>query len=119
MNVAIISAGTAPIYYDSLEKCIDKLIETSGCYLFNILCGFVEGRTDGKPSLGEIYAKNNGAPILYITEKTTEKLINKLFFKADYIFFLLDGDPFINKLFMRYKMTGKHGSAIKISNGKD
>ena len=114
MNVAIISAGTAPIYYDKLDKHLNKLIETSQCFLFNILCGGVEGSKSTQETLGELWAKNNGAPILYFFEKTTDKLINKLFYKADYIIFLLDGDPFVNKLLMKYKMTGKHGSAIRI-----
>ena len=110
MNVAIISAGTGPIYYNKLDKYLNKLIETSQCFLFNILCGGVEGSKSTQETLGELWAKNNGAPILYFFEKTT----NKLFYKADDIIFLLDGDPFINKLFMKYKMTGKHGSAIRV-----
>lgn len=114
MNVAIISAGTGPRYYDKLDKHLNSLIETSQCFLFNILCGYVEGSRNAEPSLGEMFAKNNGAPLLFITEKSVSKLINKLFYKADYIIFLLDGNPFVNNLFMKYKMTGKHGSAIRV-----
>ena len=114
MRVAVVSSSTDDKYYDLLNKKINDLIETSQCYLFYILCGNLE---DGKPiprTLGEIWALKNGAPILYISEKTTDKLTRRLFSEADYIFFLLDGNPFINKLFMKYKMTGKHGSAIEV-----
>ena len=114
MNVAVIAAATVPIYYEMLDKRLNSLIESSQCFLFNILCGTVEGSKSNEETLGEIWAKNNGAPILYITEKTTEKLINKLFYKADYIIFFLDGNPLINKMFMKYKMLGKHGSVIKV-----
>lgn len=114
MNVAILSAATAPLYYELLDNKLNTLIESSQCFLFNILCGFVEGRSNLQESLGETWAKRHGAPILYITEKTTDKLLHKLFLKADYIIFILDGNPFINKAFMQYKMLGKHGSVIKI-----
>lgn len=114
MKIAIISAGTAPRYYRLLDKKLNELIESSQCYLFYILCGFTEGRNDSPKTLGEIWAEKNGAPTLYISEKTTEKLLHKTFLIADYVFFLLDGNPIINKALMQYKMMGKHGSVIKV-----
>lgn len=114
MKVAMVSAATVPRYYTLLENKLNSLVETSQCFLFYILCGYVEGRKSAEPTFGEMWAKKYGAPVLYISEKTTEKLINKLLIEADYIIFLLDGNPLINKAFMKYKMMGKHGSVIKV-----
>ena len=122
MKVAILSAATAPLYQELLDKRFDELIESSQCFLFYILCGYVKGSEKAESvekSLGEIWAEKHGAPILYISEKSTELLLNRLFSEADYIIFLLDGNPFINNAFMRYKMTGKHGTVIKINKPKE
>ena len=114
MKIAILSAGTGPRYYSLLDKKLNELIESSQCYLFYVLCGFVKDSNEAPKSLGELWAENNGAPILYISEKTVDKLLHALFLNADYIFFLLDGNPLINKAFMQYKMMGKHGSVIRV-----
>lgn len=111
MKVAIIAA-TGALNYRLLDNKLNELIESSGCYLFYILCGYIEGRKSEEETLGELWAKNNGAPTLYIHEKTTDKLIDRLIFSADYAIFILDGNPLINNAFMRYKMSGKHGSVI-------
>lgn len=113
MKVAIVAAAGA-LNYRLLDKRLNELIETSGCYLFYILCGYIEGRKSNEETLGEKWARINGAPTLYIHAKTTNELIDKLIFKADYAIFILDGNPLINNAFMRYKMTGKHGSVIKV-----
>ena len=112
MNVAIIAA-TGALNYRLLDKKLNELIESSGCYLFYILCGYVEDRKSKEETLGEVWAKNNGAPILYIHEKTIDRLIDLMILKADYAIFILDGNPLINNAFMRYKMTGKHGTVIR------
>lgn len=113
MNVAIIAATNA-LNYRLLDNKLNELIESSGCYLFNILCGFVEGDNNEEKSLGELWAKNNGAPVIYIKEKTVDKLIDRMILKTDYAIFILDEEnPIIKKIFMRYKMAGKHGSVIK------
>ena len=114
MKVAVLSAKSSEKYYDLLNKKLNNLIETSQCYLFYILCGNLEDSTSTPISLGELWAKRNGAPILYISEKTNDKLVHRLFSEADYILFMLDGNPFINKLLMKYKMLGKHGTVIKV-----
>ena len=111
MKVAIIAA-TGALNYRLLDNKLNELIESSGCYLFYILCGYIEGRKSNEETLGELWARNNGAPTLYIHEKTTDKLIDRLIFSADYAIFILDGNPLINNAFMRYKMSGKHGSVI-------
>ena len=113
MNVSIIAATDA-LNYRLLDNKLNELIESSGCYLFNILCGFVEGDNNEEKSLGELWAKNNGAPVIYIKEKTVDKLIDRMILKTDYAIFILDEEnPIIKKIFMRYKMAGKHGSVIK------
>ena len=114
MKVAILSSSAEDKYYKLLDKKINTLINTSQCYLFYILCGYTEDRNRGPVTLGELWAERNGAPILYISEKTTDKLLNKLFFKANYVIFLIDGNPIINKALMKYKMLGKHGSVVKV-----
>ena len=114
MNLAIIGGGPLPLYYTLLDNKLNQLIESSGCYLFTVLCGGVIGQERKEKSLGELWAKNNGAPIMYIFEKTEDKLINQIFLKANYVIFILDGNPNINNIFMRYKMLGGHGSVIKV-----
>lgn len=112
MNVAIIAAAGA-LNYRLLDEKLNELIETSQCFLFNVLCGYVEGKRSDEKTLGELWAIKNGAPTLHIHAKTTDELIDKMIFKADYAIFILDGNPLINNIFMRYKMTGKHGSVIR------
>lgn len=115
MKISVLSAQTSPRYYNLFDKKINSLIETSQCYLFYILCGFTEGRNESPQTLGELWAEKNGAPTLYISEKTTDRLLDRLFLEADYVFFLIDGNPTINKALMKYKMLGKHGSVIKVN----
>lgn len=114
MKVAIIAA-TGALNYRLLDEKLNSLIESSGCYLFTILCGSI-GKKKSKETetLGEIWARKNGAPVEYIFAKTENELIDKMIFKADYVIFILDGNPLINNVFMRYKMAGKHGSVIKV-----
>lgn len=82
--------------------------------MFYILCGYIEGRKSNEETLGELWARNNGAPTLYIHAKSDNELIDKMIFKADYAIFILDGNPLINNAFMRYKMAGKRGTVIKL-----
>ena len=113
MKVAMVSAATAPRYYTLLENKLNSLVETSQCFLFYILCGYIEGRKSNEETLGEKWARINGAPTLYIHAKSDNDLIDKMIFKADYAIFILDGNPLVNNAFMRYKMAGKHGSVIR------
>ena len=116
MNVAIVSAAAGALEYRLLDKKLNELIETSQCFLFYILCGYVEGRKSKEKTLGEKWAERNGAPILYISEKTTDRLLDRMILKADYAIFILNGNPLINNAFMRYKMLGKHGSVIRVAD---
>ena len=114
MRIAIIAA-TGALNYRLIDEKINALIESSGCYLFTILCGSIEGKKSKEAkTLGEIWAGRNGAPVEYIFAKTENELIDKMIFKADYVIFILNDSPLIKNIFMRYKMSGKHGSVIKI-----
>ncbi len=114
MRVAIIAA-TSALNYRLIDEKINALIESSGCYLFTILCGSIEGKKSKEAkTLDEIWAGRNGAPVEYIFAKTENELIDKMIFKANYIIFILDDSPLIKNIFMRYKMLGKHGSVIKV-----
>ena len=114
MLVSIICGGTLPLYYELLDNKLNDLIESSGCYLFTILCGRVSGQEKINDSLGQRWAAANGCPVKYITAKTEEQLISKMINLSDYAIFILDGNSLINNIFMRYKMMGKHGSVIKV-----
>ena len=118
MKLAIVAAAGA-LNYCLLDKKLNELIETSQCFLFYVLCGYVEGKKSKEKTLGELWAEKNGAPTLYIHAKTANELIDKLVFKADYAIFILDGNPLINNTFMRYKMTGKPGSVIYNKKERD
>ena len=111
MNIAIIAA-TGAVNYRLLNEKLNELIESSGCYLFNILCGSIENNKSKEETLGETWARKNGAPVIHIYAKTVNELVDKLILKADYAIFILDGNPLINNIFMRYKMSEKHGSVI-------
>ena len=41
MSVAVLSAKVNEQYYKKLDETLNNLIETSQCFLFNILCGYV------------------------------------------------------------------------------
>lgn len=114
MRIAIIAA-TGALNYRLIDEKINALIESSGRYLFTILCGSIEGKKSKEAkTLGEIWAGRNGAPVEYIFAKTENELIDKMIFKADYVIFILDDSPLIKNIFMRYKMSGKHGSVIRV-----
>ncbi len=112
MKVLIIGTVDA-ISYRLLNKKLNQLIEKSQCFLFYVLCGYIGQNKSDKTELGELWAKKNGAPVLYTSAFSEEKLMHRLLFKADYAIFILDGTSLINNIFMQYKMMGKHGSAIK------
>lgn len=114
MNVAIIGNAGGAYRYRLLDKKLNELIETSECFLFNILCGIVDGEFYERTALAKEWGINNGAPLLFLHEKTEDKVLKRILNKADYTIFILDKDPFVKNIFMKYKMTGKHGSVIKV-----
>ena len=112
MNIAIIAADGA-LNYRLVDKKINEIIEKTQDYGICILCGFIKGAESKEETLGEKWAKQNGAPIRWVHAKTATKLMDAMILKADYAIFILDGNPLINQALMRYKMAGKHGAVIK------
>lgn len=114
MKVAILAAAGA-LNYRLVDKKLNELIETSGCYLFYILCGYVDGKKSSEETIGEKWARENGLPVLYTHAKTREKLVDRIILEADYAIFVFgeNTENFIKNAFMRYKMSGKHGTVIK------
>lgn len=109
-----IVAAVGALNYTLIDKKVNQLIEKSGCYAFYVISGYVNGEKSKYTRLASDWAKENGAPVYKISEKSEEELVNKVILKADCVVFLLNGDPVINNSFMRYKMAGKHGSVIKV-----
>lgn len=114
MKVAILAAAGA-LNYRLVDKKLNELIETSGCYLFYTLCGYVDGKKSNEETIGEKWARENGLPVLYTHAKTREQLMDRIILEADYIIFVFEENTenFIKNVFMRYKMSGKHGTVIK------
>lgn len=109
----IIVAAVGALNYRLLDEKLNLLIEESGCYAFYIFSGYVNGEKSKYTRLASKWAKENGCPVIKILENSEEKLLDRMILKADYAIFILDGDPLINNIFMRYKMSGKHGSVIR------
>ena len=107
IKIAVIGGDYQSI--DLLSGKIYEFLDKYDLYIVTILAA-----DDSVPSLGAIWARENGMPVKYIKASTPEKLINRLFFfEADYIFFVLHDEQWIKNLIMRYKMTGKHGTVIQ------
>ena len=110
--------------YDKLTNTMEKLITDSQCYLFSILCG---GTTDIAPApftnstklhpnrpLGETWAHNNGAPVEYIYNSNSERLLDEIAQTADYVVADLSNEnQFVKRLVMKMKNLGKHGTVVK------
>lgn len=110
--------------YDKLTNTMEKLITESQCYLFTVMCG---GTTPIEPApftgnvdpnidrpLGEIWARNNGAPVEYIYNPDVERLLDEIAGGADYIVADLSEDnQFVKRLMMKMKSLGKHGTVVK------
>ena len=95
--------------YELLDETMQKMIETYQWFIFTVVC------TNG--SLGELWAKNNGAPIEYFVIKTddTTSIINQLVKRADYLVAAYDGkNNFCRQLMMKMKMEDKHGESVRI-----
>ena len=114
MNLLILGDADGAYRYRLLDKKLNELIETSECFLFNILCGVIEGEFYEKTLLGKEWGVNNGAPLRIYHGKTEEEVLRVLISKTDYAIFILDGNAQIKNIFMKYKMSGKHGSVIQV-----
>ena len=106
MNVAIVGGGLE--YYNIVDAALQEMIEQKGVYLFSMLCG-------GPDTIGAVWATNNGIPYYIIQGKTPEQKQKNLLRESDFIIFLLsDSNQPLKNFMMEYKMTGKHGTVLKI-----
>ena len=66
-------------------------------------------------SMGEQWARNNGAPIEYLFAENPEKLIDLLAWKCDYIVIKLKDDSprWQKNLLMKMRAAGKHGTIVR------
>lgn len=99
--------------YNELDAAMNKLIEESQTYLFNIICGgvqFSENKT-----IAEQWAENNGCPIVRLYNSDFDKLIYQLRKECDYLVIRIsDETPQWQKnLMMQLKSDGKHGTVIR------
>lgn len=104
MRIAILG----PWNFDQLSAAMEKLITESQCYLFTVVCGGTD-RDNAINSIGYKWAKANGAPVEFITNKNIDKLINKLVDEIDFVVALNDGNGITKKIIMKMSMLGKHG----------
>ena len=94
-----------------LSKELYQFMQAHDLYIFDVLLG-----NTGKPSsasLGRLWAEEVGMPTKTIYASTPEKLMNRLLYEADYIFFVYHNEQWLKNLIMRYRMTGKHGTVIQ------
>lgn len=112
MKLAVVGGRNTPEIYKILDKKLNELIEEKGIYLFYFVCGGRSTQGLREVSLGEEWAKNNGAPILWLQEPTPAAL----FKFVDYVIFIFDGNPAIKRMMMQYKMMGKHGTVINLED---
>ena len=99
--------------YSELDNAMNKLIEESQVFLFNIICGGLE-YSENK-TIAEQWAENNGCPIVRCYEQSLDKLLWRLRAETDYLVIRIsDGTPQWQKnLMMQLKSDGKHGTVIK------
>lgn len=94
-----------------LSETMEQLITESQCYLFTVICG--QSNDGVKVSASYKWAVKNGAPIEYLIESDTEKLIEKIVKTADFLVAYNDGtNQIVKRLIMKFKNEGKHGRII-------
>lgn len=108
MNILIIGFNN----YNELDRVMNKLIEDSQCYLFNVLVGGTQKANE--PTLAEQWAVNNGAPTLRIYEEDMKKLMWLLGNATDYLVMkrAVLRQPVWVKFMQEMKEKGKHGTVI-------
>lgn len=94
--------------FKALDDKLNELIEASQCFLFNAA---VLSKDPSNCTLGYVWASRRGCPVRYFDD------INIILRKADYCIFVLNKkreDLEVKQALMKYKMSGKHGSVIRI-----
>jgi hypothetical protein len=95
--------------YDKLDRTLNQLIEEKQFFIFTVLVG---GTRKGEPSIGERWARNNGAPLEYCYCSDVELLLEKIAKNADYVIADLSGGQWVKRLVMKMKGLGKHGTVV-------
>jgi hypothetical protein len=103
-----------PAHLQLVDECLEKLIEDSGCYLFNLFSAGIKGGLHTDPPLAHQYAKLRGLPCRRKEYNTFDTLVQGICHEVDYLIILNDNSQPIKRLFMSYKQTGKHGSMIEL-----
>ena len=108
MNVLIIGFDN----YKELDDTMQKLINDSQCYLFNVICGGVGQRST---SLAEEWAAKNGAPVAWISANDPDELMRKLDKETDYLVMKISDQlpQQFKLLMMKLRGEGKHGTIIR------
>lgn len=108
MNILIIGFTD----YNELDKVMNKLIEDSQCYLFNVLIGGTQRPKE--PGIAEQWARKNGAPTLRIYEEDMKKLMWLLGNATDYLVMKRQvlHSPVWVKFMQEMKEKGKHGTVV-------
>lgn len=79
---------------------MDNLVETSGRYMFYVLCG-------GPHSVAAKWADDVGLPKRYI--QNLQDPIKEICWKADFLVACYDGSSNSHRLICKFMQTGKHG----------
>ena len=100
---------------DEITPVMEKLINESQCYLFNIICGGL-GPRPKNPTPAAIWANNNGAPIYWMYGyRSLDELLPALHKETDYLLIKLTNSTpqWIKNFIMKHKQAGKHGTVIR------
>lgn len=90
---------------EALDQKLEELIESSQCFLFHAA---VLSNAPQNETLGCRWASRRGCPLRVMD-------IDRILKKADYVIFILtEEDKVTKEALMKYKMSGKHGSVIRI-----
>ena len=103
-----------PAHLKMVDDLLEKLIESSGCYLFTMFSAGIKGSAHTDPPLALQYAQLRGLPCRRQEYHTFDKMVNGICHEVDYLIILNDKSQPIKRLFMSYKQTGKHGSMIEL-----
>lgn len=109
LKIAIVGGDEQSL--EIIDKEIISFMEKNGIYIFDVLLGAV-GKGEPQETLGKKWAAHRGMPVTWLRAHTKDKLERRLFYEADYIFFVLNDEQWIKNMIMKYKMTGKHGSVV-------
>lgn len=109
MNVLILGFDSVA----EIDEVMEKLIEESQFYLFNVIIGGIS--VPDEPGPAECWAAKRGAPRYFVYKDNAEDLLRELGRVTDYLVIKIsDRTPQWQKnLMMKLKESGKHGTAVR------